>query len=177
MSPSQSSGRTLKSGPFVQLVLQRILGGLAATFLLLLMLLTLVDVVGRYAFNDPVNGSYEITELLLAAIIFSALPLVSSKDQHITVDLIDSFVPAFVAWVRDVGVALVMSFVLAGISYKVWLKALESVHYGDRTAMLYLPTAPVYFYISTALFISSVIALLLTWQYARAGVLPASRKA
>jgi hypothetical protein len=51
------------------------------------------------------------------------------------------------------------------------------VHYGDRTAMLYLPTAPVYFYISIALGMSSVLALLLTWQYARAGVLPPSRKA
>ena len=177
MSLSESSGRTLQSGPFMQFVLQRILGGLAATFLLVLMLLTLVDVVGRYGFNSPVNGSFEITELLLAAIIFSALPLVSAKDQNITVDLIDAFVPRFVAWVRDVAITLVTTIILAGISYKVWSKALESVHYGDRTAMLYLPTAPVYFYISIALGLSSVIALLLTWQYARAGVIPSSRKA
>ena len=177
MSLSESSGRILKSGPLMQFVLQRILGGLAATFLLVLMLLTLVDVVGRYGFNSPVNGSFEITELLLAAIIFSALPLVSAKDQNITVDLIDAFVPRFVAWVRDVAITLVTTIILAGISYKVWSKALESVHYGDRTAMLYLPTAPVYFYISIALGLSSVIALLLTWQYARAGALPSSRKA
>ena len=161
----------------MQFVLQRILGGLAATLLFVLMLLTLVDVVGRYGFNSPVNGSFEITELLLAAIIFSALPLVSAKDQNITVDLIDAFVPRFVAWVRDVAITLVTTIILAGISYKVWSKALESVHYGDRTAMLYLPTAPVYFYISIALGLSSVIALLLTWQYARAGALPSSRKA
>ena len=161
----------------MQFVLQRILGGLAATFLLVLMLLTLVDVVGRYGFNSPVNGSFEITELLLAAIIFSALPLVSAKDQNITVDLIDAFVPSLFAWVRDVAITLVTTIILAGISYKVWIKALESVRYGDRTAMLYLPTAPVYFYISIALGLSSVIALLLTWQYARAGVIPSSRKA
>ncbi|MDB9752817.1 TRAP transporter small permease [Oceanospirillaceae bacterium] len=177
MSSSQSNGRALTSGPFMQLILQRILGGLAATFLLTLMLLTLVDVVGRYGFNMPVSGSYEITELLLAAIIFSALPLVSANDQHITVDLIDSFVPSFIAWVRDISVALVMGLILAGISYKVWLKALESVRYGDRTAMLYLPTAPVYFYISIALGISCVVVLLLTWQYFRAGMLPSSKKA
>ena len=85
--------------------------------------------------------------------------------------------PRFFAWLRDVAIALITTIVLAGISYKVWNKALESVHYGDRTAMLYLPTAPVYFYISIALGMSSVLALLLTWQYARAGVLPPSRKA
>ena len=177
MSLSELSVRTLKSGPFMKFVLQRILGGLAATLLFVLMLLTLVDVVGRYGFNSPVNGSFEITELLLAAIIFSALPLVSAKDQNITVDLIDAFVPSLFAWVRDVAITLVTTIILAGISYKVWNKALESMHYGDRTAMLYLPTAPVYFYISIALGLSSVIALLLTWQYARAGVIPSSRKA
>ena len=64
MSLSELSGRTLKSGPFMQFVLQRILGGLAATFLLVLMLITLVDVVGRYGFNSPVNGSFEIRILL-----------------------------------------------------------------------------------------------------------------
>ena len=89
MSLSQARSRVLVSGSLMQFVLHRILGGLAATLLFLLMLLTLIDVVGRYGFNAPVNGSYEITELLLAAIIFSALPLVSAKDAHITVDLID----------------------------------------------------------------------------------------
>jgi TRAP-type C4-dicarboxylate transport system permease small subunit len=154
----------------MQFILQRILSGLAAALLFFLMLLTLVDVVSRYIFNAPINGSFEITELLLAAIIFSALPLVSAKDDHITVDLIDAFVPRFIAWLRDVAIALASFVMLAGISYRVWHKALESVHYGDQTAMLYLPTAPVFFYISIAVGLSSVIALLLACQYARAGL-------
>mgnify|MGYP000043438349 CR=1 FL=1 len=170
MSLSKTGGRVLVSGPFMQFILQRILSGLAAALLFFLMLLTLVDVVSRYIFNAPINGSFEITELLLAAIIFSALPLVSAKDDHITVDLIDAFVPRFIAWLRDVAIALASFVMLAGISYRVWHKALESVHYGDQTAMLYLPTAPVFFYISIAVGLSSVIALLLACQYARAGL-------
>jgi len=170
MSLSKTGGRVLVSGPFMQFILQRILSGLAAALLFFLMLLTLVDVVSRYIFNAPINGSFEITELLLAAIIFSALPLVSAKDGHITVDLIDAFVPRFIAWLRDVAIALASFVMLAGISYRVWHKALESVHYGDQTAMLYLPTAPVFFYISIAVGLSSVIALLLACQYARAGL-------
>ena len=169
MSLSQTRGRVLVSGPFMQFILQRILGSIAATFLFFLMLLTLVDVVSRYGFNAPINGSFEITELLLAAIIFSALPLVSAKDGHITVDLIDAFVPRLIAWLRDVAIALASCVMLAGISFKVWNKALESVRYGDQTAMLFLPTAPLFFYISIAIGLTSVVALLLAWQYARAG--------
>jgi len=167
MSVSLTQSRRLQPGSVMQFVLQRVLGGFAATLLFSLMILTLVDVIGRYVFNAPINGSYEITELLLAAIIFSALPLVSARDDHITVDLIDAFVPKFIAWLRDVAIAIVSALILAGISYKIWLKALESVRYGDQTAMLLLPTAPVFFFISLALGLSSFIAALLAWQYAR----------
>jgi TRAP-type C4-dicarboxylate transport system permease small subunit len=177
MSDNAVQGRTLVSGFFMQFILQRVLGGFAATLLFSLMILTLADVVGRYGFNAPVNGSFEVTELLLAAIIFSALPLVSARDGHITVDLIDAFVPRFIAWVRDVIIALATSVILAGISYKVWHKALESIRYGDQTAMLLLPTAPVFFFISIAVGISSLIALLLAWQYLRAVRSSSSKKA
>jgi len=177
MSANVAQSRTLQSGSVMQFILQRVLGGFSATLLFSLMLLTLADVVGRYGFNAPINGSFEITELLLAAIIFSALPLVSAKDDHITVDLIDAFVPSFFVWVRDVAITLVTTVILAGISYKVWHKALESVHYGDQTAMLLLPTAPVFFFISIAVGFSSFIALLLAWQYLRAGASSSSKKA
>ena len=176
MSANVAQSRALQSGPVVQFILQRLLGGFAATLLFSLMMLTLLDVLGRYALSAPINGSYEITELLLAAIIFSALPLVSAKDDHITVDLIDAFVPQFIAWLRDVAITLVCTIILAGISYNVWHKAEESVRYGDQTAMLFLPTAPVYFFISIAIGFSSLITLMLAWQYARAGS-PSSRKA
>ena len=49
-------------------VLQRVLGVLAATILFFMMLLTAVDVIGRYLFNTPVNGGFEVTEIMLASI-------------------------------------------------------------------------------------------------------------
>ena len=51
--------------------------------------LTCVDVVARYAFNSPVNGAYELTELLLATLIFLALPLTTAAGEHIEVELLD----------------------------------------------------------------------------------------
>ena len=51
--------------------------------------LTCVDVVARYAFNSPVNGAYELTELLLASLIFLALPLTTAAGEHIEVELLD----------------------------------------------------------------------------------------
>ena len=42
-----------------------------------LMTLTCVDVIGRYFFSMPVTGGFELTEMMLAALIFVGLPLVT----------------------------------------------------------------------------------------------------
>jgi len=64
--------------------------GLACLAVLAAMIaLTCVDVVARYLFNSPVNGAYELTQLLLASLIFLALPLTTAAGEHIEVELLD----------------------------------------------------------------------------------------
>jgi TRAP-type C4-dicarboxylate transport system permease small subunit len=60
---------------------------MTAFLLFALMAVTCVDVVGRYFFNHPVYGGLELTEILLAGMIFSALPLVSARSEHVVIDL------------------------------------------------------------------------------------------
>jgi TRAP-type C4-dicarboxylate transport system permease small subunit len=69
--------------------LDRMLGAAAAILLFCLMAVTTVDVIGRYIFNFPLRGGFEITELLLLTLIFAGLPLVSRADEHVTMDFID----------------------------------------------------------------------------------------
>ena len=69
--------------------LDRALGFSAAVLLFCLMMLTTADVVGRYIFNWPIRGAFEITELLLLTLIFAGLPLASRADEHVTLDFID----------------------------------------------------------------------------------------
>ncbi|HLL10498.1 MAG TPA: TRAP transporter small permease subunit, partial [Rubrivivax sp.] len=59
-----------------------------------IMLLTLVDVAGRKLFSASVPGSLELTELLMVAVIFAALPLVSLAGEHIAFDSFDRWQPA-----------------------------------------------------------------------------------
>ena len=66
-----------------------LLGAAASTILMAMMLLTVVDVVARYVFNRPLRGAFEVTELLLAVLIFAGLPLVSHANEHVTMDFID----------------------------------------------------------------------------------------
>lgn len=107
-----------------------------------MMALTVVDVFGRYVLNRPVLGSFEITEVLLAGLVFCALPLVSLSKEHITVDLTDHFFSARWAKWRDAMVTWVCAACMAFLTWRFWFKALEAVEYGDMTAALHIPMAP-----------------------------------
>jgi len=57
-------------------------------FILAMMLLTAADVVGRYFFNKPIYGAFEITELMLPIAAFCGMAYAAVTKAHISVDTI-----------------------------------------------------------------------------------------
>jgi TRAP-type C4-dicarboxylate transport system permease small subunit len=51
--------------------------------------LTFADVVGRRLFNTSVFGANDLTEHLMAMIIFCGLPLLTAQRGHLSIDLLD----------------------------------------------------------------------------------------
>ena len=66
----------------------RVLCIAAAVIILFMMLLTTLDVVLRYAFNNPLTGVYELQEFMLVGVVFLALAYIQSSNGHIYVDLL-----------------------------------------------------------------------------------------
>ena len=62
---------------------------LAVTALFAMMVLTFFDVVLRSAVDRPIEAATELTRILMAVVVFSALPVVSGRGEHISVDLLD----------------------------------------------------------------------------------------
>lgn len=141
----------------------RLLGLGAAVLLFAMMVLTFVDVMGRYFFDAPVPGGFEVTELMMAALIFAGLPLVTAGNEQVAVDLLDYSMPRTLKRIRDVLVNLLCAGMLAILSYRLWLKASEQVSYGDQTAILNIPSAPVTFFMSFSTAFSVLVLLALTW--------------
>ncbi|WP_397474492.1 TRAP transporter small permease [Pusillimonas sp.] len=107
-----------------------------------MMLLTVVDVFGRYIFNRPVLGSFEITEVLLAGLVFCTLPLVSLAREHIAVDLLEHLFKGYAAIVQERVVALLCAGCMAFLAWHLAGKAREAMEYGDVTAALLIPMGP-----------------------------------
>lgn len=58
--------------------------------LLLMMFLTVGDVAGRYLFNKPISGTFELTNFGLALVVFLALGYTQIRKGHISVDVLVS---------------------------------------------------------------------------------------
>jgi TRAP-type C4-dicarboxylate transport system permease small subunit len=112
------------------------LGLLAAALMFCLMALTCVDVVGRYFFNKPVTGGFEMTEMLLASLIFAGLPLVTLRSEHVMVDLLDPVTPDWLFRIQHVVATTIGVACTAYLAWRLGLRAEELAARGETTSQL-----------------------------------------
>ena len=139
--------------------LERALGVIAAAVLFAMMMLTAADVVGRYVLNRPVPGAFEMTEMMLAALIYSGLPLVSQRREHIVIDTFDYLMSRGVKRGLDMAAEVLCSATLFGLAWLVFGRAGRVASYGDTTNVLKLPLAPVAYLMATMLLVGAIIHL------------------
>jgi TRAP-type C4-dicarboxylate transport system permease small subunit len=108
----------------------------------LLMFLTVADVLGRYLFNRPVSGTFELTEMLMVPIVFLALGLAQHHNEHIALDLAYTYFPRPVKRGSDVVVDVVNLVVVAAIVWQLYAYSVRMLDGTYTTAVLQLPIHP-----------------------------------
>ena len=123
----------------------RALAAAAGALILALIAVTCIDVFGRYLMNRPFGGAYELTQMLLAALVFAALPLTSADGGHVEVDLALHLFPLPVqrAMARIAGLASAVA--LAYFAWRLVRIGLTQAAEHTRSASLALPMAPLAF--------------------------------
>ena len=144
----------------VSRVLQVMLEGVAGATLFGMMLLTTADVSGRYFFNSPILGAVELTQLMLAALVFPSLPVVCWRQEHVSVDLLDAIFPARLIWIREVIVNLIVTAALWVMAQRVWALAERAFSWGDVTEFLRIPYGYLIGLIALMLALSALLTLI-----------------
>lgn len=145
--------------------MELLLGVIAGVLLFAMMTLTFVDVVLRYIFNAPLQGSFEITELMLVVLIFAALPLVSQREKHVVMDFLDRFLPLRVYQTLRALEHIVSAAVMTGVGCLLWQKATNLSSYGDTSAVLRIELAPFVYAIALLIFLTALIHLALVFSH------------
>ena len=135
------------------------LGGCCAFLLMGLAVLTVVDVVGRYVLTAPLPGAFELTELMLGALVFAALPLATMTGEHVAVDALHDASPlrlrTAMVWLGGLASAAAL-WVIA------WRLAVYSVRLGADEAVtdaLLVPLAPLGWFAAGMAALSGLLAV------------------
>ena len=145
--------------------LRRALGAVVALVLLAIMGLTFCDVFMRYWFAAPIRGASEIVRFGMAILIFSAFPLVTQGQQHITVNLLQGRFGRLGSWLQHLFVLLVS---LAAVGIMTWQLASDGADLARNritTTVLEWPLAPLSYCMSALSGVTLLVLLALTFDH------------
>ena len=144
--------------------LERLLGLFAAAVLFGMMMVTFVDVVGRYLFNAPLTGAYQVVRGAMAVLMFAGLPLVTVRREHLTIGLLEA---AFRGATRRVQTFLVTLLSAIVVSFLAWRLFEQGSYYGDTGEVLDIIRVPIAlfsYYMSLAAAIAAAIMFVMLVQ-------------
>jgi len=73
------------------LLLGKFLGAAANLLLCIMVIITCIDVIGRYFFSAPLLGAHEMITLAMGMMIYLGMPLVTVSREHLTIELASSY--------------------------------------------------------------------------------------
>jgi TRAP-type C4-dicarboxylate transport system permease small subunit len=129
--------------------------------------LMVADVIGRYLFNQPIPGAGEVIELLMAISVFSGLPLTTAAREHIQLDYLELALHPSKRHILRAIISLLSATILAFLAWRVALTGVTILNYGDTTAFLKIPIAPVAFFVSAMLGASAIVVVCFAWGAVR----------
>jgi TRAP-type C4-dicarboxylate transport system permease small subunit len=121
--------------------------------------LTFVDVIGRRLFGRPVFGAHDMTEHLMALLVFTGLPLLTLAAMHLKVDLFDKFLlqPRFAWWRKTTDFLIALIFAL--MAWTLLGKAIDAAGFFEVSQGLNIPRAPLYGWMSACAALAALAAV------------------
>ncbi len=136
-------------------------GSVASLALFGMMWLTLADIMSRKFGNRSIPGATEVTEIMLVAVIFAALPMVSWRGEHVMLDTLDHWLSARGHTVRRALVHIASACAYSVLAYLMVVRGLRLAGDGDTTSYLQWPIAPVVMAMAFCLGVTASVHLLL----------------
>jgi len=144
-----------------------VLGTVAAADLMAMMVLTFLDVSGRKLISSPIYGAYEVTEFMMGVLIFTALPLVTAREGHVTIDIMDHFVPRPAMKTQRVVISLISALVLGVIAWRLWIMSGSHLRTNEVTMTLRIPHGPFTRTFAVMATLATLASLAVAWDYIR----------
>jgi TRAP-type transport system small permease protein len=126
---------------------------------LAIMLLNVADVFMAKSFTKPIQGAYEITEVLLLCTVMASFAYAQSRHAHINMGMVLKRFPRPVALAFYAFMGLLSAATAGAVGYAAILQAQSAMERGSVTSVLQIPLYPFYFVEAVAMFFFAVVLL------------------
>ncbi|MCY4288408.1 MAG: TRAP transporter small permease subunit [Aestuariivita sp.] len=142
----------------------------AAIMTLLMSLAMVVDLVSRLMFNSPLSGMIELQTFMLVFMAFFSIAYTMIKNQHVSVDLITSKMPACVNNIVQAILHIWGTFIFAAMSWLNADRALEAFRRDEISDIIRMPYGYMYAAVTLGTLLMAFVLLTnllshLSWLY------------
>lgn len=109
-------------------ILEYILLNISMLSVASLLIIVSLDVISRYILRKPIHGGYEIAEILLVFIIYTAISYLQKTKGHIAIDIVTSRLPENIQVYFDIFGNIIGLFCSIIISWQTFIVALHSLN-------------------------------------------------
>lgn len=107
------------------------LGILSGVMTLLITIVVVADVTGRFLFNHPIHGATELSELLLVAMVFIGLAAAQQDRQNYAIDMVTRHLPVSVQKFLEILSYVLCMLVVAALAWFSLRQAFDSYDRGE----------------------------------------------
>ncbi len=129
------------------------------------MAMTVVSVLGRYLFNAPVPGDYEITELAIGIAAFAFFPYCHITNANIVVELFTGRMPTRWKAALDAVHNITFAIVASLIAWRLFIGGMHKFDDGETTMFLGIPIHWAYFSAVLGAGLLSAVCILLLFRH------------
>lgn len=139
-----------------------LLAWFAGAVLVALMLITVVDVAGRYFFNSPLTGTIDLTQMSVVAMVYLGMAYTTYQGSHAVISVLYDRLPETAARVLDRIINASAAALFAIIAWRTAANAIQIRDFGQSTQLLLLPLYPVYWVVVVGSVVTALVFLLQT---------------
>lgn len=133
---------------------------IAGTVLVALMTGTVADVLGRYLFNKPLLGVFDLTHFAVVIIVYLGLAYCTYFGSHATIELLYNLLNTTWARIVDRIINFAGAVILGILSWRAGVDAIQVKQFGQASQLLQLPLYPAYWVVVVGCALTALIMLM-----------------
>jgi TRAP-type C4-dicarboxylate transport system permease small subunit len=141
-------------------IITRALAFFGGALLVMAIVITLVSVIGRYGFGQPVPGDYELIEITCAIGVFLFFPYTHAVNGNISAEFFTAGLSARWQRILDTGNEVIFTAVAMLLTWRLSHGLMDKFATGETTILIRIPMWWAYSVAVLAMFLLTIVCLM-----------------